>query len=177
MRVVKLDACSAIYAARCSLIDILNQVYDQVMMTKAVYREAVERGKVDNHADAYVLEQAIQDGRISVLEIQPPDREAIRRMPLLGKLGKGEGETIYEALREGCVAILDDRDSRTAASTLKVPHQSSVSLLVEALLGGRLTASEFDRYLERLAAAAGIPADRVHEARRIARMSRGGSDA
>jgi predicted nucleic acid-binding protein len=168
--VVKLDSCSAIYLAKCEMLDLAADVYSRLAVTQSVYREAVRRGKECGYADAYVLDQAVVDGSIQVVEIKPSDSKAMGTMPIFQKLGEGEAETLYEALAQGCVAMVDDRDAWIAARALGVEYTTSLGLLIEGVWAGRLSPPRFDELMDRLASAAGIPPDRVREARRIARV-------
>jgi len=165
---VKLDTCSAIYLTKTGLIDLVVNLYSDVIITEGVYEEAVEHGKAGGHMDSFVLEQVIHDGRVKVLKPSLGNREVLEKMPILAKLGLGEKETVYEAFKEGCLAILDDRDSKVAASVLNVSFQSSPLILFEALLKGLLMPGALEEALERLATAARLPPDRVAELKRLA---------
>jgi predicted nucleic acid-binding protein len=152
---------------KTGLIDLVVNLYSDVIITEGVYEEAVEQGKAGGHMDSFVLEQAIHDGKVKILKPSLGNREVLE-MPILAKLGVGEKETVYEAFKEGCLAILDDRDSKVAASVLNVSFQSSPLILFEALLRGLLTRGAFEEALERLATVAGLPPDRVAELKRLA---------
>ena len=168
MNTVKLDTCSAIYATKAGLLELAANLYRDVIITEGVYKEAVEVGKAGGHMDSFVLEQAIHDGRIKVLKLPPSNREVVEKIPILAKLGAGERETVYESFKEGCLAILDDRDSKVAASVLNVSFQSSSLILLEGFLRGLITRGAFEEALEVLAKVAGLPPDRVAELRRVA---------
>ena len=167
---VKLDACSLIYLAKAELLDLAEELYDEVWITSEVYREAVIAGKEAGHSDALVIEQHVAAGRVRVRALSPEAQAKLQVTTMPAKLGLGEQETIIEALEEGCLAVLDDFSSRTAAAMLGVSLCGSDTLLVEALLKQLITPADYEDKATRLASVMGMRADDLAELLRLGKL-------
>lgn len=67
-RTIKLDASSLIYLVKAGLLDLIADLYQEVIITGAVYQEAVIEGKRRGHPDAFAIERAAADGRVHVIQ-------------------------------------------------------------------------------------------------------------
>jgi len=76
-RTIKLDASSLIYLAKAGILDLIADLYQEVIITGAVYQEAVIEGKRRGHPDAFMIERAVADGRVRVLQLGPVARERL----------------------------------------------------------------------------------------------------
>ncbi|MFQ6015816.1 MAG: hypothetical protein ACE5NP_10275 [Anaerolineae bacterium] len=161
---VKLDACSLIYLVKAGSLDLVERVHGKVLITEAVYQEAVVAGKRGGYADALVIEQAIAAGKVKVVALKTGTRQKLAAAQVPARLGTGEKETIFEALEEGCLAVLDDLDSRAVASSLGVTLCGSDTVLVEALLKKVITRADYETKVTRLAGVMGMRADDLAEA-------------
>ena len=162
-RTIKLDASSLIYLTKAGILDLLNDLYQEVIITGAVYQEAVIEGKRRGYPDAFAIERAVADGRVRVLQLGPVARERLVKAGFPGRLGVGEQETIVEAREQGCPAVLDDLHARATAAALQVPLCGSDTLLLEGLLKKRIDGREYEEKITRLAAAMRLRADDLAE--------------
>lgn len=162
-RTIKLDASSLIYLAKAGILDLIADLYQEVIITGAVYQEAVIEGKRRGHPDAFMIERAVADGRVRVLQLGPVARERLVKAGFPGRLGAGEQETIVEAQEQGCPAVLDDLHARATAAALRVALCGSDTLLLEGLLKKRIDGREYEDRVTRLAAAMGMRADDLAE--------------
>jgi len=162
-RTIKLDASSLIYLAKAGILDLIADLYQEVIITGAVYQEAVIEGKRRGHPDAFAIARAVADGRVRVLQLGPVARERLVKAGFPGRLGAGEQETIVEAQEQGCPAVLDDFHARATAAALRVALCGSDTLLLEGLLKKRIDGREYEDRVTRLAAAMGMRADDLAE--------------
>lgn len=119
--------------------------------------------------DALLIEQHIQSGRVEVFGITSTEKEKIEDSKILKKLGPGEKETIFEAHSEGCVAILDDSDSRSKAELFGTSFVSSPTILIEALTRKLINLEEFNTLTGKLSTSMNMSADKLLELFRIGR--------
>jgi len=167
---VKLDACSLIYLTKAKLLDLVEKLHGEMLIPEAVYQEAVVAGKRAGYTDALTIEQYIEAGKVKVISLTADVRRRMETLQLPLSLGAGERETIIEALEEGCLAILDDLDSRAAASALGVLLCGSDTVLIEALLKKLVTLQEYEAAVTRLAGIMGMRADDLAELLRLGRL-------
>ena len=67
-RTIMLDASSLIYLVKAGSLDLMGDLYQEVIITGAVYQEAVIEGKRRGHPDAFAIERAVADGRVYVIQ-------------------------------------------------------------------------------------------------------------
>jgi predicted nucleic acid-binding protein len=104
----------------------------EVLVPRAVYREAVDAGKKEMHEDAFELEKVLSEGGVEVVEDQQ-DGRAEKLLEGVTSLGVGERATLHVLFaREADAVLTDDRAflnllGRARIRTL-VPAAAIVSL-------------------------------------------------
>ena len=142
-KTIKLDASGLIYLTKAGHLDLVEDLYKEVIITDAVYQEAVIQGKAGGYPDALVIERAIAEGRIQVKQLSPVANKRLDEARFPERLGMGEQETIVEALEQKCLAVLDDLRARAAAAVLDVTLCRTDTVLVEWLLKRRVELNTF----------------------------------
>lgn len=122
-----------------------------MVVTTAVYEEAVVHGREAGHRDAEAINRSVQDRVIQVVSLKETGRQRLEGARFPPRLGIGEQETIIEALEQACLAVLDDGLARAAATVLGVTLCRTETLLVEALVRNLIDLAEFETSLLRLA--------------------------
>lgn len=117
------NASPIITLAKAGLIELLHELFEQVVVTEAVVKEVRAGGELD--PGCRVLSQLAW---IEHVALKPsPSRLSIIN------LGAGEAETIEWALRyPEYVAILDDRAARRTAEALGVSCAGTLRVLYKA---------------------------------------------
>lgn len=153
--IVVADAGPLVALAKINGLAGLFDLYPQLLMTPAVYQEAIVAGLALNAQDAQQLQNAYEAGR---LEIRTPTLDA---WPGLAHLGAGEAESIRLALELGADGLLvDDLDARRAAElsfrTAGVPTvvQGTLGAIAASCKAGRLPR---DKALDLIEAIKGRP--------------------
>jgi len=136
-----------IHLAKAGLLHLI-KLYD-VIIPKEVKREVVDVGKAKGYSDAFLVEKAIEDGWISVIEVKIDKKFA--EIARLAGLHEAEIGMVYYAYQNKITALLDDDPARVFARGLGVKVKGSIGLLIEGLKEGLITYQEALEGLDRLA--------------------------
>ena len=69
--------------AKLGLLDLLPRLYGQVSLPTAVFVEVVVRGRERGHSDAFLVQLAIQHGKLKVVDVNDGDLPSdIHDLPL-----------------------------------------------------------------------------------------------
>ena len=118
-------------------------------MPTEVKVEVVDEGKKKGYADAILVENAIKDGWIKILDIQV-EKNFLQAADIAG-LHTAEIKVIYYALQNGIIAFLDDDPARIFARTLGVKVSGSLGVLIRGLKEKKITYNEALKGLDDLA--------------------------
>ncbi|MFK7845606.1 MAG: DUF3368 domain-containing protein [Rhodothermales bacterium] len=117
------DTSSLQYFHQLSLIQLLDELADEVIVPQAVV------GELEVGATAGVNVPA--PGEIAWMKIQRPASVAV--LPLVSGLGPGETEVLALGLEmPGTIVVLDDMLARRTAQSLKLPMTGTLGLLIDA---------------------------------------------
>jgi len=166
----KLDASALIYLGKADLLSLADKVYHGLAITTSVYNEAVTGGQSAGHRDAARIARAVRDGSIQVVSLALAAQNLLNRATFPSALGPGEQETIVEAAAQQCLAVLDDVRARTAAVVMGIEFCRTETLLLEAMVAGLISLSEFEASLLRLAQVRNMKASELAELLRLGRL-------
>ena len=112
-------------------LDLLWELFDEVLIPEAVYQE-VTAGKQTQ--DIALILDAVNNGHINVINIHGKDMANL----LYGKLHKGELETIIGAKEDSSInfAIIDEKAARAFAATMLVDTLGLLGILIHAKATG-----------------------------------------
>jgi len=140
-----LAACSdtgpLIWLGKCKNLVILKKLFSKVVISEAVYEEAVLRGIEKGFEDARLIAEAIEEGWIGVYKAsrQFMDRVEAAESRMDIELGRGERETIALALERGTsILITDDEDAYQMAKSLGINPKGTLYVLLESVKKGYL---------------------------------------
>src|SRR4030043_1414937 len=113
-------------------LNILKEVLGELTIAKSVYNEVVEKGKIKNAPEAFIIEEAISNKMIKVIELdEPSKKKAISFINFYKSLDYGEAETIALALQEKQSEVLiDEKAARKVASLYNLKPQGSLRVLL-----------------------------------------------
>lgn len=118
------NASPLIVLAKAGFLDVLNQLFERVLVPAAVRKEilvgpAEDLARVELESVSW----------IEVVKLEP----AVTPLAYW-RLGRGETEVIeYARVHPGTGALLDDLSARKAAAALEVPVMGTLGLLAKAL--------------------------------------------
>jgi len=134
--------------AKCSLKERVTAEH-QLLLGPAVRKEAVDQGKAGGHADALLIEQNLEAGRLRMVAV-PRIAKGEAAARALG-LDHGEADTLrLVASGEADLALSDDRRFLRVLEDLGLPYATSAALLRTLVEDGRIERGEGLRYLDRL---------------------------
>ena len=117
------DASPLVNLARIDRMDLLHQLYGQVLIPEAVFEEVVVEGRGQPGADAVRAADWIRTRSI--------DNEPLARS-LRQTLDAGEAEAIVLALEENGLLLMDERLGRASARHLDLSCIGLVGVALEA---------------------------------------------
>lgn len=131
-----------IYLAKIGRLDLLKELFGEVLIPKEVYAEVVEKGKALGLKDAYVVEAAVTQGWIKVVVADPVE------MPI--ELDKGEEEALSLAKQHKATVLIDETSARSAARLLDLTPRGTIFVLLLALKEKKIVLDEFMQALNEL---------------------------
>lgn len=143
------DATVLIYLAKLGVLDLLDELFDDVLLPETVRREVVDRGREAGYPDAFAVANAT-DESLHVRALSGETAAHATRLREQAALGAGESAAIALAAAENARCLTDDHAARKTAETLDVPVVGTIYLLLRALESGRFSLEEYVGYLESL---------------------------
>lgn len=154
------DASTLIYLAKADAFAEAARCLGPLVVTPAVWREAVEEGERIGAAEVPRIREAERSGILHRVVLDEPEQQLSESIASEQRLGAGESEVLALGTTIGQAVIDEGRASRVAESLGITP----ISTLFVPLVGHRkriLSHSEALDLLRRLAIVAGARADVV----------------
>lgn len=144
------DSSPLIVLGKLERVDLLTKLYGKVIVTPAVWEEAIARGKVIGARDAAYLEKVALENRFDRARLTRREKELVQRFSAEPVIDLGEAEVLAVARSRVGLAILDDKGARAMAVGLGVAHTGTAGLLFEAFLQRFLSYQELVELLQEL---------------------------
>lgn len=126
MKVI-VDASPIINLSLIEKLNLLKELYKEILITEAVYEEVVIEGH--NEPGSTELEKSIKKGWIKIIKVN--DKLAVES--LKEHFGKGEAETIIAGKeKSGYIVLLDDREARSKAHIMGLKVSGTIGVLLLA---------------------------------------------
>lgn len=100
----------------------------------------MDRGKERGFADALLVEEAIRNGWISVVDVKM--RDEFPKLCHLAGVDRGEAAVLSYAKEKGGLALLDDEAPRDLARSLRIPVRGTLGIITDAVRKGLLERKE-----------------------------------
>jgi len=155
------NSSGLIHVTKLSKALFLREYAERVLIPEAVHTEVVERGKKEGYLEADSIESFEREGWITVEPLKPKYRRLA--VELGGTLGRGEAEAIALASQNASLLLIDDDHGRRAARYYKVNTLSTLGMLLEFLLSGKIRKQEYANNVRRFSSQAWIGSDVVEE--------------
>ncbi len=136
---IKIDASSLIISLKMDFIDVLNKLYEDLIITEAIYQEVIINGKNKGKQEAIIGEKLIKDKKITIHKV---DEEL---MDL--KLGLGETEIIHNSLNVKCPCMMEDKKAKRIAESFNLDVRKIPVSMLEAYQNKIIDNLEFEDYL------------------------------
>lgn len=128
--VIVADSGPLISLALIEKLDLLPQLYKQVMVPPAVWYEVTEKGKG--------LPGALAVSQQKWLTIQAPEPQVLTPLSILVDPGEAEAIALAQTLTDSIV-LLDDAQARRVAERFNIPRIGTLGLLRKAKKQGLLS--------------------------------------
>jgi predicted nucleic acid-binding protein len=132
--------------AKLGLLDFLPRLYGQVSLPMAVFAEVVVRGCERGYSDAFLVQLAIQQGKLKIVKVSegdlPSDNQAL-------PLDAGEKQVLYLAQKDPADLVLfDDEKVREEAKLRGLNVKGTLGVLIQAYRTGLLGWNEVQNIIE-----------------------------
>jgi predicted nucleic acid-binding protein len=136
---IKIDASSLIVSLKMNFIDVLNKLYEDLIITEAIYQEVIINGKSKGKEEAIIGEKLIKDKKITIHKV---DEEL---MDL--KLGLGETEVIHNSINVKCLCMMEDKKAKRIAESFNLDVRKIPISILEAYQNKIIDNLEYEDYL------------------------------
>ena len=167
------DASVLIVLAKTRRLEILRQVYGQVVVGPVVRKEVLEQGKAIGVPGVEWIEKAVEDGWICFVRLTAKEERLIRRIVRTSRLDEGEAESLAVASSRWYMVVVDDKEARALAATMRLKFLGTAGVLLEALLKGFLTLEELEEAVTDLSRVLWLSPAVVSEILKRAREAKG----
>jgi len=122
------DSSSIILLEKIRLLDKLVKEFN-IIISKEVKIEAIEKGKEKKYPDAYHIEEKIRKNLINVKEVK--DYIKVNKIMKDFNIERGESESIVLFLQEKANLLLtDDRLAFNACKSIDIPATGTLALVI-----------------------------------------------
>jgi predicted nucleic acid-binding protein len=129
-RAIIADSGPLISLAIIGRLDLLKQLYQQVLIPPAVWDEVTVKGKGMPGADAVA--------RLTWLEIRKPEPQVLQPLSILVDPGEAEVIALAQSVTDSIV-LLDDSQARRVAERFDIPRIGTLGILRRAKKQGLIT--------------------------------------
>lgn len=145
------NATPLIYLARLGKLHLLKDMFTQVQIPPEVKVETVDRGKTKGYSDAYVIEQALNDGW---LISTPLTTENTKKSEALGQMtgidiGEAQAIILTKQKKEKLV-LIDQSNARQVARHLGLTPRGTIFIILTATKRKLITKEDAKQMLETL---------------------------
>ena len=144
------DATVLIALAKMRRLSLLRQLYGQVVIGEIVKTEVVDQGKSIAALGVEQVESAIDEGWVKIVQLNPKEHKAMRRVLSRSGLDPGEAESLALAQSRKLQVILDDKEARAFAETLGLKYLGTAAVLLQAFVEKRVTLEEMEEMVQDL---------------------------
>jgi len=120
-------------------IEILSKLYNELIITEAIFQEVVINGKNNGKEEVIIGERLINENKIKIHKIEE------ELMDL--KLGLGETEVIHNSIKIGCLCMMEDKKAKKIAESFNLDVRKIPISMLEAYQNKLLNNFEFEDYL------------------------------
>jgi len=145
------DATPLIYLAKIGRIQLLKSIFQRIQVPNEVKVEVVERGKEKKYPDAYVIEEAFNDGWITLGNLTRNNEKKASILIEAAGIDLGEAEAILLTRQKAEETILmDQAHARTVARQFGLKPRGTLYLIAVSARRGILSKEDAKEDLSRL---------------------------
>jgi len=137
------DATPLIYMARLGKLHLLKSIFNQVQIPLEVKVETVDRGKTKGCPDAYVIEQALNDGWLILSPLTPENTKKSEALAQMTGIDIGEAQVMILAKQKNeKLVLIDQSNARQVARHLELAPRGTIFIILTAIRRKLITKEE-----------------------------------
>jgi predicted nucleic acid-binding protein len=137
------DTSPLIWLAKVGKINLLKDVFGEIIIPQEVYEEAVEKGLQHGFSDAITIEECVNQGWIKLSKLNPKDDPLIQRISERAfEIHQGEAQAIVLAREMGVLLLMDESAGRAFAEAWGLKVKGTIYVIISALRSGLITKTE-----------------------------------
>jgi len=144
------DASVLIALAKMQRLDLLRNLYGEILMGPVVKTEVVDQGRQVGARGVEQVEKALEDGWLKTVRLTATERRGMEGLLKTAKLDDGEAESLALAQARMLTLIVDDKEARALVAALGVSYLGTAGVLLEAFLRGRLSLEQLENAVQSL---------------------------
>lgn len=139
---IKIDASSFIYSIKMDWINVLKELYEDLIITSSVHKEVIMDGKSRGKPDAFIGEKLIKKYDIQIHDIEKNSEVEIG-------LGEGETDTILNTIELKCSCLIDDKKAIRIAESFDLQVFSVPISLLDAYKRQKIDDKKFEMFFQK----------------------------
>ncbi|KPV65460.1 MAG: hypothetical protein AOA65_0159 [Candidatus Bathyarchaeota archaeon BA1] len=145
------DATPLIYLSRLGELHLLRDVFAQVQIPPEVKVEVVDRGKAEGYSDAYVIEQALNEGWLILTPLTTEDTKESEALAQMTGIDIGEAQAIILTKQKGeKLVFIDQSNARQVARHVGLTPRGTIFVILTATKRKLVTKEDAKQMLEAL---------------------------
>ena len=144
------DAGPLIHLAQINKVYLIKKIFNQVVITPKVKKEAYDEGVKLGHPDAQTVGKAIEEGWIIIEEIPKSLASASKRLAEGEKISKADAETLLFAREKGAEVLVDEKALSHHARMYGLKTWNTWTVLLESLKMGFIKVSDIEAAIKEL---------------------------
>lgn len=144
------DAGPLIHLAQINKLHLLKKLFEKVVITPNVKREAVDEGIRLGHADAQIINKAIEEGWIMVKELSKHLASASKGLAEGEGISRTDAETLLFAREEKAEILVDEKALSSLAKMFGLKTWNAWTVLLESLRMGYIEFSDVEAAIKEL---------------------------
>ena len=127
------DSGPLIYLSRVGQIQLLRELFDSVLIPPSVYRETVQEAKALRKHGVSIIEKAINDGWIQVIDISPSEMDLVKKLAENESIEVEDAEVIFLGKKHSTSLVTNDKWLIKIAVSLGIDAFWTTTLILSAV--------------------------------------------
>lgn len=137
------DTSPLIWLAKVGKINLLKELFEEIIIPQKVYEEAVEKGLQHGFSDAIIIKECVNQGWIKLSKLNPKDNDLIQRISEHAfEIHLGEAQAIVLAREMGILLLMDESAGRAFAEAWGLKVKGTIYIIISALRTGLINKTE-----------------------------------
>lgn len=144
------DAGPLIHLAQINKLHLIKKLFNQVIITPKVKKEAYDEGVKLGHADAQTIEKAIEEGWITVEDVPKRVASAYKRLAEGENISQADAGTLLLAKEKRAEILVDEKALSDLAKMYGLKAWNTWTILLETLRRGFIEISDIESAITEL---------------------------